>query len=200
MKEHARCKGVRHSEAREIGREIPAWQLQVVVAPLENRIERFADTSGDGRGDRDPVAAEQTADDDIDVAVDRCAEIGVPGELHLLVVIRARRNKDIRKYLKLFQDAFSRDVHTGVDLVSVPPLEVVVDVRELCSVITALEVEHRVVEHVWPHLVQTPEVLGAERGEHAAVHPPVALAGEEAGLRVEVRRDLGVPERQTRPL
>ena len=62
MKKHASRKGVRHSEAREIGREIPAWQLQVVVAPLENRIERFADTSGDGRGDRDPVAAEQTAD------------------------------------------------------------------------------------------------------------------------------------------
>ena len=70
----------------------------------------------------------------------------------------------------------------------------VVDVGELCFVVAGVEVEHGVVKDVWPNLKEAPKVLWAERGEHAAVDPSVAITGQETGLWVEVRGDLRVSE------
>ena len=102
------------------------------------------------------VAAEQPADDHVDVGADRRTQVGVAGELGFLVVVRTQRNNDTGEYLEQLEHAFPREVHAGVDLVAVPPLDMIVDVRELRLVSAGLEVEHGVVKHVWPELVDAP--------------------------------------------
>ena len=186
LEEHPRGERVRQAQAGEVGGEVAAGQLQVVVAPLQHRVEGLARAGRDRRGDRHPVAAEQPADDGVEVEADRRAEVRVAGDLRFLVVVGPRRDDDAREDLERCEHAFAADVHAGVDLVAVAPLGVVVDVRELRLMGAGGEVEHGVVRDVGPQLVDSQEVLGAERREHAAVHPPVALPGEEADLRVEV--------------
>ena len=56
------------------------------------------------------VATEQSADDDVDIAVHECAEIGVGGQLHLFVVVRARRYEHIGKDLELLKDPLPGNV------------------------------------------------------------------------------------------
>ena len=116
------------------------------------------------------------------------------------MVVGTRRNDDTGEDLERLEHTFPREVHAGVDLIAVPPLDVIVDVGELRLLPAGLEVEHGVVIHVWSKLVDAHEVLGTERREHAGIHPPIALTREEPHLRIEVRGHLGVAEAETGPL
>ena len=200
LKEHPGSEGIRHADAGEVGYKIATRQPEVVVAPLESGAECLAGTGRNRRGDRHAVTAEQPADDGVDVGTDRRTQVGVTGDLGFFVVVGARRNNDTGEYLERLEHPFAGEVHAGVDLVAVPPLGVIVDVRELRLVSAGLEVKHGVVIHVWSELVDAHEVLGTERREYTGVHPPIALTCEEPHLRVEVRGHLGVTEAEMGPL
>ena len=92
------------------------------------------------------------------------------------------------------EHAFASDVHTSVNLVAIPPFEVVIDVRELGFVQTCSEVENCVVRDVGADLMDAHVVLWAESGEHTAIHPTIALTGEKTNFGVEVWRDFGIPQ------
>ena len=84
------------------------------------------------------------------------------------MVVRSRQDSHAWEYLERLEHAFARDVHAGVDLVPVSPLDVVVDVCEPRFGETGLLVEVRAVEKAGSDFVHFQEVLRTERCEDPA--------------------------------
>ena len=107
------------------------------------------------------------------------------------MVVRANWNIDARIDLERLLYAFSGYVHAGAQTIPIPPLKVVIKVGVLRFLLAGVEVNHRIMTHVWFELVDTPRVFRSECCPNLTIQSPVSPPGIKPYFWIKVWADLG---------